>query len=355
MYKFLLTTIILFSFVLANAQIDSLKFQLKFNEDNCRYEFYINIEGGSAESIPHRTLFNNIVGLQMNENITIDSIRNHAPLKILGEMTPIEWAIISSSTEEEIKYLHISSSLSTISRFDTLSVGSEVLLFDFLSNNIHAASGVSLGDSNNPNVSQGFTIGAATPLYNGNLPLDYPSIFATLTGPDSIGIGDSTMAIPSSEGTWMSENQSIATVDNSGLIIGVDHGFVILTYTPNDSGCPSSVIVEVGLTTDTDGDGVFDVNDNCPTEVNPDQEDTDGDGIGDECDDPIPPPDPTGDPSVAISIDGDGSQGILIPRVSESERLAIENPAMGLLLFQYNESIGFYYFDGEVWIKLWGS
>jgi len=35
---------------------------------------------------------------------------------------------------------------------------------------------------------------------------------------------------------------------------------------------------------DTDGDGIGDVCDNCPDDLNPDQNDTDGDGIGDVCD-----------------------------------------------------------------------
>jgi hypothetical protein len=41
--------------------------------------------------------------------------------------------------------------------------------------------------------------------------------------------------------------------------------------------------VDLGVP-DSDGDGVYDSGDNCPTVYNPDQTDTDGDGLGDVCD-----------------------------------------------------------------------
>ena len=50
------------------------------------------------------------------------------------------------------------------------------------------------------------------------------------------------------------------------------------------------------VVTDADGDGILDVNDNCPTMPNPDQADADNDGLGDVCD---PTPNGTNQPPVA--------------------------------------------------------
>ncbi len=57
--------------------------------------------------------------------------------------------------------------------------------------------------------------------------------------------------------------------------------------TDDDGVCdePSIVIDGVcGGNADADGDGALDLNDNCPSALNPDQADSDGDGIGDACD-----------------------------------------------------------------------
>jgi len=56
-----------------------------------------------------------------------------------------------------------------------------------------------------------------------------------------------------------------------------------------------------GNATDTDGDGIPDDQDNCPTTYNPDQLDTDGDGIGDVCDNCLTTPNPD-----QLDSDGDG-------------------------------------------------
>lgn len=43
------------------------------------------------------------------------------------------------------------------------------------------------------------------------------------------------------------------------------------------------------------------------------------------------------------------SKGILIPRMIDTERANIVNPATGLLVYQTNGAIGFYFFDGTSW------
>jgi hypothetical protein len=46
------------------------------------------------------------------------------------------------------------------------------------------------------------------------------------------------------------------------------------------------------------------------------------------------------------------SKGILLPRMTDEQRIAITSPEAGLLVFQTNAPVGFYYFDGTDWLQL---
>jgi hypothetical protein len=43
------------------------------------------------------------------------------------------------------------------------------------------------------------------------------------------------------------------------------------------------------------------------------------------------------------------SKGILIPRMTLTQRNAITTPATGLMIYQTNNTPGFYYYDGSKW------
>lgn len=56
----------------------------------------------------------------------------------------------------------------------------------------------------------------------------------------------------------------------------------------------------------------------------------------------------TPDPSAQLDVSST-DKGMLVPRMTLSERNAITDPATGLLIFQTNNTPGFYYYNGSEW------
>ncbi len=56
----------------------------------------------------------------------------------------------------------------------------------------------------------------------------------------------------------------------------------------------------------------------------------------------------TPDPSSILEVKST-TQGILIPRMTKNQRDAIISPATGLMIYQTNNTPGFYYYDGSSW------
>lgn len=54
------------------------------------------------------------------------------------------------------------------------------------------------------------------------------------------------------------------------------------------------------------------------------------------------------DPSAILDLNSN-SKGLLLPRMSEAQRNAIKNPAAGLIIFQTDQVVGTYTFDGTAW------
>ena len=61
----------------------------------------------------------------------------------------------------------------------------------------------------------------------------------------------------------------------------------------------------------------------------------------------------TPDASSALEIES-STGGILIPRLTETQRDAISAPATGLMIYQTNGTSGFYFYDGNIWTKVDG-
>lgn len=59
----------------------------------------------------------------------------------------------------------------------------------------------------------------------------------------------------------------------------------------------------------------------------------------------------TPDASAMLDIEST-NKGMLIPRMTESQRTAISSPATGLLVYQTDNIDGFWYFDGAIWVSL---
>jgi hypothetical protein len=65
----------------------------------------------------------------------------------------------------------------------------------------------------------------------------------------------------------------------------------------------------------------------------------------------IKPDNTTPHPSAMLDVQAT-DRGMLIPRMTQVQRIAIGTPAPGLMVYQTNGMPGFYYFDGTGWIRV---
>lgn len=72
-----------------------------------------------------------------------------------------------------------------------------------------------------------------------------PAPTISVLGSSSIIVGSTTTISPITGGTWSSNNTSIATVDNNGVVTGVSVGIATLIFTQTSTGCTSSLTITV--------------------------------------------------------------------------------------------------------------
>lgn len=68
----------------------------------------------------------------------------------------------------------------------------------------------------------------------------------------------------------------------------------------------------------------------------------------------ISPNNATPDASAILDVSST-SQGVLVPRMTQAQRNAISSPANGLMIYQTDDTPGFYFYNGSSWGPLGGS
>ncbi|MBK8623012.1 MAG: Ig-like domain-containing protein [Saprospiraceae bacterium] len=66
-----------------------------------------------------------------------------------------------------------------------------------------------------------------------------------ITGDSFVCINATTQMLPSSDGIWVSNNPSVVTIDNTGLVEGLTASDVVLTFTRTADGCSSDLLFTV--------------------------------------------------------------------------------------------------------------
>lgn len=59
-------------------------------------------------------------------------------------------------------------------------------------------------------------------------------------------------------------------------------------------------------------------------------------------------------PSALLELN-ENSKGLLIPRMTQAQRNAISSPAEGLMVYQTDETIGFWYYSAGSWLWITNS
>lgn len=75
--------------------------------------------------------------------------------------------------------------------------------------------------------------------------LDPP--FVSILGSSNVCVGTTTQVSPTAGGVWVSSDNSIATVNNSGIVNGVANGSVNLTFTSLTTGCQSTTPLSINV------------------------------------------------------------------------------------------------------------
>ena len=223
------------------AQITGVNYLLSKTETSSAYEVSMQITSGSTQAIQDRIAFNAQVALLVpaEANFSIVETFNPRDAQDYDSASPIPWDITSTENTDIIDgyNLHIVNpnfdALSNTAWYDDMTPGTIVPLFSFVATGTDFCVDPYLIAENNEleaSTANGMTIGGISQLYMSNsyqglLSLDAPAMC----------IGESyQMEFICTGGTWVSSNNSNATITNQGVVTAINSGNVKFTYTHTD-------------------------------------------------------------------------------------------------------------------------
>ncbi len=308
----------------ANSQITKSEYELVFDETSCLYNVYLHVLEGSAVDLIHRLPFNSGVSLIMPVEANGTVVESITP-------TSTTWNGFNQAGiqggDVDKNFFNINQSPQSGNFYPEMNPGDVIHLFSFsVDFDFQGPKGIRPYDAALDNPGGGGAFGSSFVLFNinshqGFLPTQFGSNFASPTGPSTLYIDSKTTLQGIGTGTWTQSNPAVTAFDNAtNEVTALALGRSIFTFTP-DSGCSSSVEIEV-VEIDTSSQDVT-------ITLEPVFE----------------------DPSAIMGV-YDEENGLLIPRMSQENRLCIAAPATGLMVYQSDSEKGYYYFDGTAWKRL---
>ncbi len=253
------------------SQVDSVKYILTFDEENCVWDVNLYIQQGEATAVPHRIQFNSQISIVYDTSLTINGAPvNYNPIQNnfnYNGTEPMVWqpsTMVSSPAADPVhNYQSYITTSSPTALYNDLFEGDTVKLFSLdITPITNCGSGVRFFEngvdpsSNAPgmqggNFSNGFTLGGPLQKYNGNLPTVYPKppkLSSTYQCTAGVEI-DLTASYPACQTTptyqWSGPNGFSSTSEDVSIIPAQasDYGTYTVTVT-SSIGCTAVHTVE---------------------------------------------------------------------------------------------------------------
>lgn len=172
----------------AFGQVKKVDYLMKYNCETNKYDVSLMIKEGSATTIPHRAQFNSQISIVVPTGEAVVITNKYMPLQSNQDYTgtaPLDWGlgnpIFSPEAQPENDFYSVIPKLSPASFYNNMEEGDVVMLFSFIAGTTGQynedirffKNGIDPDDNDvgmgGGDFSNGFSIGGAEQLYNGNI------------------------------------------------------------------------------------------------------------------------------------------------------------------------------------------